>query len=48
MSGHEWGVAPSLLMYTRDLMLATPPLFNDLFPHVKLSNRVCPHDLPMP
>lgn len=40
LDGHEWEVAPSLLTYTRDVMMNVPQALNELFPKAKISQRV--------
>lgn len=36
-SNNEWELAPTLLDYTRSVLLQTPMLLNCLFPHLKMS-----------
>ena len=44
LDGHEWETAPSLLTYTRDVMMNVPSLLNELFPKAKISTRVSDDD----
>ncbi|ETV98191.1 hypothetical protein H310_08919 [Aphanomyces invadans] len=39
LDGHEWDVAPTILHYTRSIMLQAPSMLNELFPELQISSR---------
>ncbi|KAJ0396745.1 hypothetical protein P43SY_009700 [Pythium insidiosum] len=39
LDGHEWELAPTILDYTRSVVLQAPIVLNFLFPHLKMSQR---------
>lgn len=40
LNGNEWDLAPTLLDYTRSVLLQTPVLLNYFFPHLKMSEQM--------
>ncbi|RHZ10642.1 hypothetical protein DYB26_003797 [Aphanomyces astaci] len=39
LDGHEWDIAPTILQYTRSIMLQAPDMLNTLFPELHISSR---------
>ncbi|TMW56805.1 hypothetical protein Poli38472_006815 [Pythium oligandrum] len=39
LDGHEWELAPTILDYTRSVVLQAPVVLNHMFPHLKMSQR---------
>lgn len=39
LEGNEWDVAPTLLDYTRSVLLQAPLVLNHFFPHLRMSQR---------
>ncbi|TYZ58936.1 hypothetical protein PybrP1_010791 [[Pythium] brassicae (nom. inval.)] len=39
LEGNEWDVAPTLLDYTRSVLLQAPLVLNHFFPHLRMSER---------
>ncbi|DBA04531.1 TPA: hypothetical protein N0F65_011079 [Lagenidium giganteum] len=39
LDGHEWEIAPTILDYTRSVLLQAPILLNHFFPHLRVSDR---------
>ncbi|KAF0720526.1 Aste57867_245 [Aphanomyces stellatus] len=39
LDGHEWDLAPTILHYTRSVMLQAPAMLNELFPEIQISSR---------
>ncbi len=39
LDGHEWDVAPTILHYTRSIMLQAPDMLNGFFPDLQISSR---------
>ncbi|KAH9126912.1 hypothetical protein LEN26_008426 [Aphanomyces euteiches] len=39
LDGNEWDVAPTILHYTRSVMLQAPEMLNSMFPELQISSR---------
>ncbi|OQS04453.1 hypothetical protein THRCLA_03317 [Thraustotheca clavata] len=39
LNGNEWDIAPTILHYTRSIMLQAPEMLNKLFPGLQISSR---------